>query len=157
MTAPKVFISHRQADATRAKKWVDLLTSKGIASYLDVLDPTPQQLNGRAVSKYLHDQLKACTHTLVVFTENTAGSMWMPFEIGIATERDIGIAIDLFMSNPNLPEYLLEWPVLRSQNHYGAFVSQLRIAESEQRSYKSLGMRYSDQFHVALKQAIARS
>lgn len=152
----KVFISHRQADVARAKEWANYLTSRRVDSYLDVLDPAPQKLNGRDVSKYLHDQLKICTHVLVVFTENTLGSMWVPFEIGIATERDIGIAVDLHMTNAGLPEYLLEWPILKNQSHYDAFVLQLKKAETEQRSYKSMGMRYSDGFHVNLKRAISQ-
>ena len=156
MSDTRVFISHRQSDSARAKSWADFLKRNSIDCYLDTLDPTPQQLAGRAVSKYLHRQLQACTHLLVIFTKNTDGSMWVPFEIGISTERDIGIAIDLTTSIRDLPEYLLEWPVLENDASHQAFLEQLRRAYTVRDTTKSQGRRYSDQFHESLKRAIGQ-
>lgn len=152
----RVFISHRQADSQRAASWVKFLGDYGVTSYLDILDPTPVTLQGRQVSRYLHEKLRGCSHLLVVYTPNTKGSMWVPFEIGIATERDSGIAIDLSFEDPQMPEYLDEWPLLRTSSHHRQFALELQKTDEKRRYMKSLGERYSDEFHANLMEAIGQ-
>lgn len=155
MNESKVFISHRRADSFLAEKWHQFLTSCGIDCYLDVLDPTTQELAGREISKYLHSHLRRCTHLLVLFTDNTSGSMWVPFEIGLATERDLGIAIHRFRKL-KLPEYLWEWPILDKDSDYYAFADLIRRESSLRQRSKSVGERYSDLFHRTLKLEIGQ-
>jgi hypothetical protein len=70
---------------------------------------------------------------LAVVTENTKGSWWVPFEIG--TAREMPRVISSFTPLPDrssyswqetLPEYLLEWPRLRSDSDIDVFAREYK-------------------------------
>ena len=86
----KVFISHQQMDTDLANTIYELLKAKGVEAYLDVMD----NLHSND-SKYLTNHLKQIvnksTDILVVMTEHTKNSWWVPFEIGMAANKDLRI------------------------------------------------------------------
>lgn len=110
----RIFISHQQADtilaASIAKRlWV----YHSIDTYLDVVDPETSK-KGDQLGEHIRDELGKCDQLLAVVSHATKGSWWVPWEIGVATEKDFPVATYAGDRTP-LPEYLMKWPYLQSQ------------------------------------------
>lgn len=114
-----IFISHRQADSEEAAQLHRYFTSKDILAYVDLLEPGLK--TDREITDKIRERLGQCTHLMAVVSENTKGSWWVPFEIGVATEKDNRIST-LTKVSVVLPEYLSIWPVLHTQQHLDAYV-----------------------------------
>lgn len=87
-----------------------LKNTHGIGCYLDVIDPKFN--NGEDIAAHVRRELDQCTQLLAVVSEATKESWWVPWEIGVATEKDFPLAT--FGGDVDLPEYLMKWPYLRS-------------------------------------------
>jgi hypothetical protein len=87
--AIRVFISHKREDFVVAAGIYLQIEKFGsqVSAYLDELD---ERLDGTAteLTAYLRDQISSCTHLIAVLSRRTKESWWVPFEIGIATEKD---------------------------------------------------------------------
>ena len=81
---PRVFISHRQADADYAERIAYLACKQGFEYWLDIHDLNPpNSLNsGVAIASIIEMALLNCSHVLAVYTSNTKGSEWVPYEYG---------------------------------------------------------------------------
>jgi len=122
----KVFISHQQADSARATYVSSrLLTQHQIDTYLDVIDPTIAK-SGEALVDYVHRKLGECTQLLAVVSAATKSSWWVPWEIGVATEKDFPLAT--YGGDTPLPEYLHKWPVLKTDAHLDAYAQASKTA-----------------------------
>ena len=84
----KVFISHKKEDGSRALLVKDALDKKGVPSYLDVLDNDTAN-DGKALTDHIKTNLNSCTDVIVVMTESTKKSWWVPFEIGMSAQKDM--------------------------------------------------------------------
>jgi len=104
-----VFISHRTTDDSLAKMvFKRLLEVHRIPCYIDDLDREANSARGTArVTEVILGRLELCTHLLALVTENTRGSWWVPFEIGVARRapRIISTYTNVYR---DLPEYLKE-------------------------------------------------
>ncbi|UMZ00306.1 toll/interleukin-1 receptor domain-containing protein [Roseburia rectibacter] len=109
----KIFISHKKEDELTALKVVHTLTSIGVDAYLDLLDNITAD-DGEKLTKHIRGKLHECTDVIVILSNNTKKSWWVPFEIGMATEKDMPIA-NYLISQESLPDYLTYWPRLKSQ------------------------------------------
>jgi hypothetical protein len=99
--AIKVFISHQRVDALQAKAIADRLRDRHqIASYLDVMDPVIDK-TGEDLTQYVRAQLGTCTQLLAVVSPATKESWWVPWEIGVASEKDYILAT--YGGNTTLP------------------------------------------------------
>lgn len=123
---PKVFISHQQADSPAATRVAQRLKAHQIDTYLDVIDPTING-TGEALATYVRTQLGRCTQLLAVVSSSTRLSWWVPWEIGIATEKDFPLAT--YLSDASLPEYLRKWPVLRNDQDLDAYAQASKSAQ----------------------------
>ena len=113
-----VFISHRTQDDEIARKiYLYLRYDKGITCYIDDFDEDAEvaRETDRITDRIL-EQLDSCTHLLALVTENTEGSWWVPFEIGVARRAPRVISTFTNIYGSDLPEYLREWPILRNDN-----------------------------------------
>ena len=109
----KVFISHQRADTDIALRVASRLSNvHAIPCYLDVIDPDIGK-DGYELADHVKDHLDNCTQLLAVVSYATASSWWVPWEIGIATEKDFPLAT-YSESYSALPEYLHKWPYLKS-------------------------------------------
>lgn len=107
-----VFISHQKQDAAIAAQVAQRLNLRHVDTYLDVLDAALMG-TGEDLTAYLRAQLGKCDHLIAVVSPATQASWWVPFEIGLATERAYPIAT--FAQGPaRLPDYLEKWPHLRT-------------------------------------------
>ncbi len=152
-----VFISHRTADDAKAQALaLRLKTKHNILSYLDHFDPAASTT--RKITDLLVDRINTCTHLMALITNQTVGSWWVPFEIGVARQGDRRIT-SFDNSTVALPEYLTEWPVLKND----ADIDKFAEAYHKDRAAKPLHEKYAayarsitnaDQFHRELKSAI---
>lgn len=132
----KIFISHQKADTELAASIsYRLRTIHQIDSYLDVIDPVAQQA-GDELGEHIRAELGRCTQLLAVVSLSTKASWWVPWEIGIATEKDQPIATYAGEATP-LPEYLKKWPYLRSQKDLDEYATVSKSAASTYRVRKS--------------------
>lgn len=123
----KVFISHKKEDGSRALLVKDALDKKGVPSYLDVLDNDTAN-DGKALTDHIKTNLNSCTDVIVVMTESTKKSWWVPFEIGMSAQKDMPTA-SFLSSNVELPDYLSYWPRLKDVEDIATYVDVRRSFE----------------------------
>ncbi len=156
-----VFVSHKQEDTSAAQLVAERLESHpDVAAYLDVMDPHLEQA-GDDLGDYLRGVLGRCTHLMATVSERTRASWWVPFEIGLATEK--GYPISTFaIENCHLPEYLRKWPYLRSLRDIDVYVAialrtePVMLREGLQRAARHRVAAYSRRFHLDLKRALGQ-
>lgn len=126
----KVFISHQQADSQRALVIATRLkTRHGIDSYLDVIEPGVR-VNGDDIAAHVRTELGKCTQLLAVVSEATQRSWWVPWEIGIASEKDFPLATFAGQA-ADLPDYLRKWPYLRTDADLDQYATAATRAATE--------------------------
>lgn len=124
----KVFLSHQNADSALATRIARRLRDvHGIESYLDVIDP---YIGGHGQDLALHIQVEMdkCTQLLAIVSDTTRYSQWVPWEIGVATEKDYPLAT--FSTGTALPpEFLRKWPYLQTESDLDAYARRSKTAE----------------------------
>ena len=66
------------------------------------------------------------SHGLVVVTSrNTVNSWWVPYEIGVADQKDLVLATYI-QDKVNLPSYLKKWPKLSDRKDLGYWCEELK-------------------------------
>lgn len=127
----KVFLSHQSSDSALASRIAARLRlHHGIESYLDVIDPNFAK-KGEDLALHIQTEMAKCTQLLAVVSEATRQSQWVPWEIGVATEKDYPLAT--FSAGSSLPpEFLRKWPYLRTDADLDAYARRSNAAE---RSY----------------------
>lgn len=117
----KVFISHKKEDEEIAKRVWAQIVFMGEDAYLDTIDSHLGK-DGTELADYIRTQLGKCTHLIAVMTSNTPRSWWVPWEIGVATEKQRPLAS--YVSNSNdIPEYLRKWPYLKTMADLDQYIA----------------------------------
>jgi hypothetical protein len=130
----KIFISHKQEDNAYALGVKQVLDNCKVKAYLDVLDNEISE-NGDELTEHIKSKLRECTDVIVILSEKTRESWWVPFEIGMASEKDIPIA-NYLISGIKLPEYLEFWPRLKNQNDVLKYVTvRKKVSESRREKF----------------------
>ena len=117
----KVFISHKDADSLQAMLLKRAFENEGVSAYLDVLDSSINS-GGKALTEHIKDQLNQCTDIIVLMSEATKYSWWVPFEIGMSAQINMPTASYL-KEDVVLPSYLSYWPRLKTINDVSTYVS----------------------------------
>jgi hypothetical protein len=160
-----VFISHRTADDKIARGVAERLEQRhSIKVYVDDIDLELQRTRRTSViTSLLVQRLNACTNLLAIVTQNTEGSWWVPFEIGVARQSPRVITTMTNLSDGSLPEYLLEWPRLRGDAAVDTFAQlykQQRQVLSDQvlekRASVSKQVEYVQDFQSRLMAALGQ-
>lgn len=124
----KIFISHQARDSLLAKEISKhLLSAHKIESYLDVIDATNKA--GEELADHIRGELGRCTQLLAIVSDATKLSWWVPWEIGIATEKEFPLAT--FGREIELPEYLRKWPYLRSISDLDSYAESSKLASKQ--------------------------
>lgn len=116
----KVFISHQKKDSEIASQIYSRLRMYNIDAYLDTFDES-LTANSKALTEHLKEIVRRSSDILVVMSENTKSSWWVPFEIGIAANQDLP-TVTYLQNNVTLPEYLDYWPRLKSIEDIAKYV-----------------------------------
>lgn len=128
----KIFISHQRSDSDLATRVAYRLKAyHQIDSYLDLIDPESRG-KGDDLGDHLRSELGKCTQLMAVVSVNTKGSWWVPWEIGVATEKDQPIAT-YAGDNTALPEYLKKWPYLRDDSELDIYA---RVSKAAANTYR---------------------
>lgn len=123
----KVFISHKDADSLQALLLKRAFENEGVSAYLDVIDSSING-GGQALTEHIKGQLNQCTDIIVLMSEATKYSWWVPFEIGMSAQIDMPTASYL-KENVILPSYLSYWPRLKTINDVSTYVSVRKKTE----------------------------
>lgn len=123
----KVFISHKDADSLQALLLKRAFEDEGVSAYLDVLDSSING-GGKTLTEHIKNQLNQCTDIIVLMTEATKHSWWVPFEIGMSVQIDMPTASYL-KENVVLPSFLSYWPRLKTINDVSTYVSVRKKTE----------------------------
>ena len=82
-----LFLSHQMSDLAPAKAAVNLLERHGASVYLDVEDASLQASSPNQIAARLRNAIRACRRLVVIVTDNTQTSRWIPWEMGIADQQ----------------------------------------------------------------------
>lgn len=154
----KVFISHKKEDDLIAKQIYLSLKSMDVESYLDLLEGD-LLVNGKRLTEHIKKRLSECSDLLVVLSEKTQYSWWVPFEIGMATQQDYPI-VNYLKTGITLPEYLTYWPRLKTIEDLTKYVAANKKAaievqlESINKTMHASKETRTDKFYRILKQSL---
>jgi hypothetical protein len=158
--AVKVFVSHKKEDAEQAAAVAAHLTARGLGVYLDVIDAQLRK-SGPDLADYIRAQLDQCTQLLAVISAQTQASWWVPWEIGVATEKERFLA-SFVSGNASVPEFLLKWPYLRNNADLDKYVAESKRAEllvedRVQKGYRTTARASGFRaFHTSLKASLGQ-
>lgn len=131
----KVFISHKQEDTKIANDIIERLKLNSIDAYLDVLDDV--MFDGEILTNHIKDKMSTCTDILVVISNLTAQSWWVPFEIGVASEKNFPI-VNFIVNGIQLPDYLSYWPQLTKLEQIDNYVKIKKLEDLKFKLSKEL-------------------
>lgn len=123
----KVFISHKNEDSAQAVALQAAFAKNGVSSYLDVLDSSITS-GGKELTDHIKASLNTCSDIIVVMSEATKYSWWVPFEIGMSAQVDMPTA-NFLKSDVVLPSYLSYWPRLKTISDVDKYVAVRKKTE----------------------------
>lgn len=122
----KIFLSHQRSDTAVAHRIRDRLkTQHNIESYLDVIDAQLDKA-GDDLARHLRREIAKCSHLIAVTSYATRDSQWVPWEIGVATERLMPLATFADYKSA-IPEFLEAWPYLRDQTDIDRYATSAKV------------------------------
>lgn len=106
-----VFISHKSSDKGDAIAIAKYLDDCGVSTYIDLRDDGLQDAarrnDAQAIVKHIQQGPEVSTDILVLLSDTTKESWWVPYEIGYAKHAGKRIAsLRLRKTNEDFPEYL---------------------------------------------------
>lgn len=159
----KIFISHISIDEEYAKKIAEILDKHGLEYYLDKEDRLLDGEDFHGMPDHLREKINECNHIIVLVSDFTVKSWWVPWEIGIATEKGLRIATYILQnySHYELPSFLKNWPILKKIEDIDTYADEainmpLNIMEAGTENLNDLEKRRSSahEFHQKLKERL---
>lgn len=162
----KVFISYKTEDVSTALRVKNAIGQKyGFDTYLDKVDDSLLK-DDPALAEHLLKRIGECDQLLAVVSKMTAASWWVPWEIGVGSERRYFLATYL-QDQVELPTYLRKWPILRSDADIEKYCELSRrlnaqrdvalVKESTTIGKESASTRMATLFHAELRRALGQS
>lgn len=125
----KVFISHKNEDSVQALALQVAFARNGIDTYLDVLDSSISS-GGKTLTDHIKANLNTCTDIVVVMSDNTRYSWWVPFEIGMSAQVNMPTA-SFLKADVSLPSYLSYWSRLKTVADVDKYVAVRKRIEQQ--------------------------
>ena len=161
----KVFVSHKDVDEALARRVAQRVRENGLEVYLDSVDPALGR-DGPGLADYLLARMDECEQLIAVVSAATSTSWWVPWEIGVGSEKGFRMAsfLERFV---RLPTYLQKWPSLRSLDDIDLYCFHSTATEKRVRASVRMHLseaarmtvqkQHAGEFHRSLKAALARS
>ena len=121
--------------------------------------------DGPGLANHLLKRIDECDQLLAVVSPTTAGSWWVPWEIGVGSEKHYFLATYLH-GQAELPSYLKKWPILRSMADIEKYCELSRRKTRDRdvviaREYTAFGKetgsaQIAADFHTELRQALGQ-
>lgn len=148
---PCVFLSHKKEDKSECRKIAEYLKNAEIDYYLDELDEELQVAsnaqNPEKITERIKKGIRESTHMLVVVSEKTYKSQWVPFEVGYGhaaildkdmldenKQNKIKLSILTLkdIAEKDLPDYLQVGYIIRGTKSFNNYISKIsnRLDES---------------------------
>ena len=129
---PCVFISHRSSDMKAAEAIAKYLKSNDIDIYLDKLDGELQEKakeeDAKGIVEAINEGLKYSTHILVLISDRTRESWWVPYEVGYSKKGEKKIASALLMGYvEGFPDYLKIEKTIKSPEEFETYAKDIRF------------------------------
>lgn len=137
---PCVFLSHKKEDKPACKVIAEYLSNAGIDYYLDEEDEDLQQAASVSdpikITEAIKQGIKNSTHMLVVISEKTYRSQWVPFEVGYGqaaiidnqTNTDklkLSILTLKVISEKTLPDFLQIAYIIKGTKSLNEYISRI--------------------------------
>ena len=140
---PCVFISHKREDKSACIEVANYLRDAGIDYYLDIEDNGLQHASSIndpiKITESIKKGIKESTHMMVVVSEKTAQSQWVPFEIGYGhasildqdrlTDENNKIKLSVLtlkdIAERTLPDYLRVGYVIKGTKSLNEYISKI--------------------------------
>lgn len=162
--ANKIFISHKNTDAELAASVAKRIQANGLETYLDTIDDALVK-DGPDLADMLLHRMEHCNQLIAVVSEQTKDSWWVPWEIGVGSEKNFRMA-SYSRSYVSLPSYLKKWPELHSDQDIDLYCQfshraeldislQMRSAYTETAKLRVAKSRVQD-FHHTLMRRLSR-
>lgn len=155
---PCIFLSHKKEDKEDCRKIAEYFKNAELDYYLDELDGTLQTAsdnnNAEEITACIKKAIKKSTHMMVVVSQKTFKSQWVPFEVGyghaliienvdgnIEESDKIKLAILTLkdLSEEKLPDFMKVGYILRGTKSLNTYISQL-IGRKEESLIKEVRM-----------------
>ncbi|KGT08093.1 toll/interleukin-1 receptor domain-containing protein [Elizabethkingia anophelis] len=145
---PCVFLSHKKEDKPACRKIADYFREANIDYYLDEEDSTLQQASligdSLKITESIKDGIRNSTHMMVIVSEKTYKSLWVPFEVGYGHASILDQDKLRFESNKiklsvltlkdiaekSLPDYLKVGFLIKGTKTLNEYISKI-VGESE--------------------------
>ena len=138
----KVFLSHQRKDSLRAADIAVRLKQNGLDVYLDLADETAQ-LGVDDLTTHIQRQMTSCTQLMAVISSNARESWWVPWEIGVATEKSYPIASLLWIQRRSQTTYenghilLVFFRLIRTAPKRNVFTDNTLLRRQSQRELEA--------------------
>lgn len=133
-TKPRVFINHQKKDSDIACVVAEYLLNAGIDIYFDQFDKSIDRSDPHSVVRAIRRGIENSSHMLVLFSINTFGSMWVPWEIGYAYNTAVSLNVLRLKGVPKekLPEYLKVVKMVMSIYQLNSLIADIRKINRDQ-------------------------
>ena len=91
-----VFLSHSHQDNDIVGSVIEFLLTIGVYVYVDWLDPTMPQITSAETASKIKERINQCERFVVLLTENSKESKWVPWELGFADAKKENDKIGIF-------------------------------------------------------------
>jgi len=123
----KVFISHKNTDAALAERVARRVRVNGLETYLDTIDDALVK-DGPDLADLLLARMGQCQQLIAVVSSQTKDSWWVPWEIGVGSEKGFRLA-SYSETHVSLPSYLEKWPALHMDRHIDLYCEYSKQTE----------------------------
>ncbi|MFA7123300.1 MAG: toll/interleukin-1 receptor domain-containing protein [Candidatus Delongbacteria bacterium] len=82
-----VFLSHSSDDMDSVPSVISFLESFGVNVYIDKKDNSLPKITSIETAKILKERIHNCNKFIVLVSENSKDSRWVPWELGLADEN----------------------------------------------------------------------
>jgi hypothetical protein len=125
-----VFLSHQQNDKDICRKIADYLTSANIDVYFDEDDEDlkiyRQSKRPDGVVESIKVGINNSSHMLVIVSQSTLNSQWVPWEIGYGYDKiDLGVLTLKGITDEKLPDYLKTTFVIRGTKSLNIYLARI--------------------------------
>jgi len=136
--SPCVFLSHKKEDKPACRKIAKYLSEAKIDYYLDEEDTILQQAvdtsDANKITESIKKGIAESSHMLVIVSEKTYKSQWVPFEVGYGhsslvdgTNDKLKLSILTLkdLSKKDLPTFMQVGNILRGTKSLNRYISQV--------------------------------
>ena len=126
-----VFVSHTTKDDDLAEEVAKCIRSFGLTAWVDS-DHLERKHDGPSMASQIQGVIRRSYCLLAVVTSATSESWWVPFEIGVASDRDRYLST---YGDPrvSLPSFLSAWPRVRDHDELHSWCE---VVKDKQATYR---------------------